>query len=126
MIESLFTADLCILILTLLALCISESCIKIKLNLNFHFHTSLRCLRALTKPFEAPHRSVKIKIWVLFSVHQGFRREGLTSDFNAFCLDKFYFSTVKSIFKCYETHIFVRYLNLNMFSLSRAFLIIFK
>ena len=29
--------------------------IKIKINLNFYFHTSL-------KPFEAPQRSVKIKI----------------------------------------------------------------
>ena len=39
-----------------------------KINLNFYFHTSLWCLKmfyeslAFIKPFEAPQRSVKIKI----------------------------------------------------------------
>ena len=37
--------------LTLLAPCISESCIKIKINLNFYFHTSLWCLKGLHKTF---------------------------------------------------------------------------
>ena len=48
---------------------ISESCIEIKIKLNFYFHTSLWCLKrfyegfkAFIKPFEAPQRSVKIKI----------------------------------------------------------------
>ena len=44
---------------------ISESCIEIKIELNFYFHTSLWCLKrfyAFIKPFEAPQRSVKIKI----------------------------------------------------------------
>ena len=45
---------------------ISESCIEIKIELNFYFHTSLLCLKrafkAFIKPFEAPQRSVKIKI----------------------------------------------------------------
>ena len=45
--------------LTLPAPCNSESCIEIKIMLNFYFHTSLWCLKM---PFEAPQRSVKIKI----------------------------------------------------------------
>ena len=55
-----------IYVLTLPAPCISESCIK-KNYLKF-FHTSLWCLKrmkafkAFIKPFEAPQRSVKIKI----------------------------------------------------------------
>ena len=60
--------------LILPALCISESCIKIKTDLIFYFHTSfcgaskgfMKVFRAFIKPFEAPHRSVKIKIWVNF------------------------------------------------------------
>ena len=47
--------------LTLNVPCISESCIEIKIMLNFYFHPSL-CAKAFTKPFEAPQRSVKIKI----------------------------------------------------------------
>ena len=43
--------------------CISESCIKIKIKLNFYFDTSLWCLKRFL-PFEAPQRSVKIKIEV--------------------------------------------------------------
>ena len=56
-------------ILTLPIPCISKSCIKIKINLNFYFHTSLWCLKrfyenlkGLHETFEAPQRSVKIKI----------------------------------------------------------------
>ena len=33
-----------------------------KIELNFYFHTSLWCLKGLHKTFEAPERSVKIKI----------------------------------------------------------------
>ena len=47
--------------LTLSIPCISESCIEIKIMLNFYFHPSL-CVKAFTKPFEAPQRNVKIKI----------------------------------------------------------------
>ena len=47
--------------LTLKHLFISESCIEIKTELNFYFHTSL-AFKAFTKPFEAPQKSVKIKI----------------------------------------------------------------
>ena len=46
---------------------------KETINLNFYFHTSLRCLRkfyeglkAFMKPFVAPQRSLKIKIYVSF------------------------------------------------------------
>ena len=35
---------------------------KEKLNLNFYFQTSFQALKAFLKPFEAPQRSVKIKI----------------------------------------------------------------
>ena len=56
-------------LLTLLALHISDNCIKKKINLIFYFHTSLWCLngfmkafKAFLKLFEAPQRSVKIKI----------------------------------------------------------------
>ena len=51
--------------LTLPVPSISESCIEIKIKFNFYFHTSLWCMKAfkaLMKPFEAPQRSVKIKI----------------------------------------------------------------
>ena len=55
--------------LTLPVLCISENCIEIKIYLNSYFHTSLWCLKrfvkalkACIKLFEAPQRSVKIKI----------------------------------------------------------------
>ena len=46
---------------------ISESCIEIKIQLNFYFHTSLWCTKRFygglfIKAFEAPQRSVKIKI----------------------------------------------------------------
>ena len=45
---------------------ISESCIEIKIKLNLYFHTSLWCskgfMKAFIKTFEAPQRSVKIKI----------------------------------------------------------------
>ena len=46
---------------------ISESCIEIKIELDFYFHTSSWCLKSFheglfIKPFEAPQRSVKIKI----------------------------------------------------------------
>ena len=56
-------------LLTLSALCISESCIKTKINLNIYFHTSLWCLKrfykaskAFMKPFEATQRKMKIEI----------------------------------------------------------------
>ena len=46
---------------------------EIKIKLNFYFHTSLcaskgfmKALKAFIKPFEAPQRSVKIKIQVIF------------------------------------------------------------
>ena len=65
--------------LTLPALCISESCIKIKIILNFYFHTFLWCLKmfyeAFIKPFVAPKRSVKIKIWVNFFSSSGIGTE---------------------------------------------------
>ena len=41
---------------------ISESCIKIKINLNFYFDTSLWSLKRFHEAFEAPQKSVKIKI----------------------------------------------------------------
>ena len=41
--------------------CISESCIKIKINFHFYFHTSFWFLKRF---YEAPQRSVKIKIKV--------------------------------------------------------------
>ena len=47
--------------------CISESCIEIKIKLDFYFPTSLLCLkRPSIKLFEAPQRSVKIKIELNF------------------------------------------------------------
>ena len=59
--------------LTLPALCISKSCIKIKINLMFIFtlvcdasksssKRFMKACKAFIKPFEAPQRSVKIKI----------------------------------------------------------------
>ena len=52
---------------------ISEWCTEIKINLNFYFYTSLWCLwnfyeglKGFHKPFEAPKRSMKIKIWLNF------------------------------------------------------------
>ena len=56
--------------LTLPAPCILESRSKIKINLNFYFPTSLWCLKRFYEGikafFEAPQRSVKIKLWVIF------------------------------------------------------------
>ena len=51
---------------------------KEKINLNFYFYTSLGCfkkdlwrpLKAFIKPFEAPKRSVKIKIKLMFILMQ--------------------------------------------------------
>ena len=37
----------------------------------------MKALKAFIKPFEAPQRSVKIKIYVKFSLHPGLGREGL-------------------------------------------------
>ena len=55
--------------ITLPVPCITESSIEIKIKLNFYFHTFLWCLKrfyeglkAFIKPFDAPQRSVKIKI----------------------------------------------------------------
>ena len=48
-----------LLLLSVPAPCISESCIKIKISLNFYFHTSLWCFKRFLK---APQRNVKIKI----------------------------------------------------------------
>ena len=56
--------------LTLPVPCISESFIEIKIKLNFYFHISLWCIKRFyygllglyIKPFEAPQRSLKIKI----------------------------------------------------------------
>ena len=55
--------------LTLPAQPILGSCVRIKINISFYFQTSLWCLQRLKgfiKPFEAPQRSVKIKIEVNF------------------------------------------------------------
>ena len=46
------------IVLTLNVLCIFGSCIEMKIKLNFYFHTSVT--------FEAPQRSVKIKIYLNF------------------------------------------------------------
>ena len=69
--------------LTLNVPCISESCIEIKIKLNFCFHTSLRWLKNFyegfedfKKPFEAPQRSVKMKINLIFSLLLELGREG--------------------------------------------------
>ena len=50
-----------------------------KINLNFYFHTSLgasegfmKAFKAFIKPFEAPQRSVKIKIHVNFYFYTTF------------------------------------------------------
>ena len=54
-----------IFMITLAVPCISEGCIEIKIKLSFYFHTSLWCLKGLKafiKPFEAPQRSVKVKV----------------------------------------------------------------
>ena len=81
-------SSFCITLIVYLSLpvpCISESCIKIKTNLNFYFHTSLWCLKKFyegfksLKPFEAPQKSVKIKIKLIFSLRPGSRPEGLFS-----------------------------------------------
>ena len=61
-------AQVCQFFLTVLAPCLSESCITIKINLNFYFHTSLWCLKRFYEGvFQAPQRIVKIKIQVNFS-----------------------------------------------------------
>ena len=64
--------------LTLSAPCISESCIKIKTNLNFYFTLLcgpskgfMKALKAFIKSFEAPQRSVKIKIKLVFFSSSG-------------------------------------------------------
>ena len=44
--------------------CISESCTEIKIDLKFYFRT----FKAFIKPFEAPQRSLKIKINLIFSL----------------------------------------------------------
>ena len=62
-----------------------RDCIKIKINLNFCFWTSLCCLsfmksfKAFIKPFEAPQRSLKIKIWFTFSLRLELGTKGLSS-----------------------------------------------
>ena len=45
------------IILTLLAPCISESCIKIKINSIFHFQTSLWCLKRFYEGFKGLHKT---------------------------------------------------------------------
>ena len=47
--------------LTLKDLFISENCIEIKIEVKFLFSSS-HAFKAFIKPFEAPQRSVKIKI----------------------------------------------------------------
>ena len=76
-----------ILMLTLPALCISESCIKIQINLNFYFHTSLWCLkrfyeqwytsRFLERMVIIAHNSINalikyvyVCIWIFFSKNE--------------------------------------------------------
>ena len=51
-----------------------------KINLNSYFHTYLWCLKgfmkafkAFIKPFEAPQRNVKIKVYVNFCYKMTFR-----------------------------------------------------
>ena len=69
-IQSLFRQDYSLDDLALpVGPCISESYIEIKSKLNFYFQTSLWCLtsfikafKTFIKPFEAPQRSLKIKI----------------------------------------------------------------
>ena len=65
----------CIYYITLPVPYISGSCSKTKIYLNFYFHTSLwrlkgfmKAFKVFIKPFEAPQRSVKIKIYVNFSL----------------------------------------------------------
>ena len=53
--------------LTLKVMCISESCIEIQIKLNVlwclkRFFVVPQTVKAFIKPFEAPQRSVKIKI----------------------------------------------------------------
>ena len=58
--------------------CISEKFIEIKINLIFYFHTFLTALSKgfmAIKPFEAPKRSVKIKIYLNFYFNTAFRNE---------------------------------------------------
>ena len=45
-------------VLTLLAPCISESCIKTKTGLNFYFHTSLWCLKRFYEGLKG-HKEVR-------------------------------------------------------------------
>ena len=41
-------------ILTLLASCISESCVKMNINLTFYFHTSVWCLKRFSEGILRP------------------------------------------------------------------------
>ena len=66
------------LFLTLLAPCISETCIKIKIKVNFYFCSSLcaskgfvKASKAFIKPFDAPQTSVKMRIEVNFLFRSG-------------------------------------------------------
>ena len=67
------------LVLTFPALCISEIFIKMKIKFLFShfFAVPQKAFKAFLKPFEAPQRSVKIKIWVNFSLCLGLGLEGL-------------------------------------------------
>ena len=62
-----------ILVLTLNVLCISESCTEIKIKVKFYFFLLfsyskgfMKAFKAFIKPFEAPQRSMKIKIYLIF------------------------------------------------------------
>ena len=44
-------------LLTLLAQCISESCIKIKINSNFYFHTSLWSIKKFYEGLKSIHKT---------------------------------------------------------------------
>ena len=64
-----FTLNACRWFLTLPTPCISQSYIKIKINLSFIFTLLcgaskgfMKASKAVIKPFEAPQRSVNIKI----------------------------------------------------------------
>ena len=74
----------------LFAPCVSESCIKIKINLSFYFRTPLPCLKAFIKHFEAPQRSMKVKIYSIFVLCPGLGRDGLT--FQIFLIIVFFFT----------------------------------
>ena len=51
----------------------------------------MKAFKAFIKPFEAPRRSVEIKIQLNFSLRQGLGREGIIACTDQALLDLFYF-----------------------------------